>query len=129
MSYQSSFSGSEIDSAVDKINNFNSGSGYCKMPDGTLICWGEISISSVAISSTWGSCYESTNISVSKSFPVTFSTTPTLMTRVNTTPVAFLEDAITVSTTGIGGQYWLTRPTTASSVNGSISWLAVGKWK
>ena len=109
--------------------NALSGSNYCKMPDGTLLCWGEIGISGVAVTTAWGSVYESGRQNVSVSFPMTFKNAPTLLTRLRTSPVTFLEDNLSASTTGIGGAFWLMRPQSITDVSGSIHWLAVGRWK
>ena len=114
--------------SISKITPF-SGSNYCQMPDGTLLCWGEISFSAVAVTTAWGNVYESGRQNVSVSFPVTFIAAPTLYARLNSSPVTFLEDNLSTSTTGIGGAFWLMRPQSITGVGGSIHWLAVGRWK
>lgn len=107
-----------------------SGSGYCKMPDGTLLCWGSISVSQTNVDTAWGSFYESSEINISSvSFPVPFASTPTLLLRLRVSPVAFLEDKITASTTGLSGSFHMTRPTIGYNCAGSIYWLAIGRWK
>lgn len=107
-----------------------SGSGYCKMPDGTLLCWGSISVSQTDVDTAWGSFYESSEINISgQTFPVSFVSAPSLILRLRASPVAFLEDKITASTTGLTGSFRMTRPTIGYNCAGSIYWLATGRWK
>ena len=114
---------------IEKLSN-DSANGYCKFPDGTLMCWGTISIpNSTTISNTWGSVYESARIAVSINFPVAFVSAPELIVSLKSNPVTFLENTLTASTTGIDGAYWLMRPQSATLDNGSITWFAIGRWK
>lgn len=107
-----------------------SGSGYCKMPDGTLLCWGAISVSQTNVDTAWGSFYESSEINISgQTFPVPFVSVPSLILRLRVSPVSFLEDKITASTTGLSGSFHMARPTIGYNCAGSIYWLAIGRWK
>lgn len=117
-------------SGVIPKTNVDGGNGYMKLPDGTLLCWGTISVPyPMAISNAWGSVYESGKNDVSRNFPVAFVSNPELIVSLKSSPVSFLENNLTASTTGISGSYWLMRPQSATLNNGFISWLAIGRWK
>lgn len=114
---------------IEKLSN-DSANGYCKFPDGTLLCWGVISVPyHTAISNAWGSVYQSGTIDVGENFPVAFVSNPELIVTLKSSPVSFLENNLTASTTGINGSYWLMRPLNATLINGFITWLAIGRWK
>lgn len=89
----------------------DSGSNYCKLPDGTLICWGSYSASSV-----W---------STSFSFAKTFASAPILLATpaVNNTSIKWITQTATSTT---GGQIWYNN---ANSVAVDVKWLAIGRWK
>ena len=105
----------------------DSGSGYCKMPDGTLMCWGVVSISGVDINKAWGQVYESARLDLGVTFPMPFTSRPVLALQQSVSPAGWIETA-DWTTTGIGG-YYLVRPTPAIGTSGRISWLAIGRWK
>ena len=108
---------------------FESGSGYCKMPDGTLICWGKIPTGTYNATTAWGAVYETPSISVSVTFPISFIVAPDVFYKCRSIGTqCFLEDGTSISSSGIGGNINLWRPT-AHEVNALISWLAVGRWK
>lgn len=108
----------------------DSGSGYCKMPDGTLIQWGAISVDPIDVDTVWGSGYESAEISITgQIFQIPFTSTPTLLLRLRVSPVAFIEDKINASTTGLSGTFHLVRPAIGYNCTGSIFWIATGRWK
>lgn len=126
--------GTNATNAVDAVRNlgltFDSGANYCKLPDGTLIQWGTISVGPVNVDTAWGSGYESAEISITgQTFQVPFISTPTLFLRLRVSPVAFLEDQINASATGMSGTFHLARPSIGHNCTGSIFWLAIGRWK
>lgn len=123
--------GTGADNAEDAITNlgFESSNNYCKMPDGTLMCWGSFSTGTLNANNAWGSLYETPAISVSVTFPVRFAEAPCVWYKCRTTSSqCMLEDATIVSTTGIGGSIYLYRPTSAT-VAAFVQWLAIGRWK
>ena len=61
---------------IEKLSN-DSANGYCKFPDGTLMCWGTFSGGSYATTQE-GSLYVAA-ISPSITFPVAFSAKPAVM--------------------------------------------------
>ena len=108
-------------STIEQITN-NSGTGYCKMPDGTLIQWGN----------------------------TTVSATPNADTNVDVTfPVAFVDTSYNLSCEIVGYyrsyagsyyDYWVINRTTTKGTlricnSGTLtpsiplSWLAIGRWK
>lgn len=115
--------------ASGTIKNFanDSGTGYCKMPDGTLIQWGRITVSDVPITNTWGALYESPAQSSGVVFPIPFIDTPCVVATAKLGPAAWLE-YITSDREGLG-TFYLVRPTSVTATNGHIHWQAVGRWK
>ena len=110
-------------------SDFQSGASYCKMPDGTLICWGSFNTGTHTANAAWGALFETPQISVDVSFPMHFSVVPYVWYRCRpTSSQCFLEDATIVSTTGIGGNIFLFR-STSTTVSALVQWLAVGRWK
>lgn len=105
----------------------DSGTGYCKMPDGTLIQWGRIVVNNVPITNAWGAVYESSIQSSGVVFPITFVETPCVVAFANVSPTAWLEN-IGSDATRLGS-YYLVRPTTSNASSGYISWMAIGRWK
>lgn len=115
--------------ASGTITNFasSSGSGYCKMSDGTLIQWGRINVSNVAIQNTWGALYESGSQTSGVTFPIPFVGYPACSATANMSPSAWIE-GLSASTTGLSN-FFLARPTSVSAASGHIDWIAVGRWK
>ena len=115
---------------ITKVLNESSGnstSGYCKMPDGTLIQWGRINVSGVAIQNTWGSLFESASQPSGVTFAIPFVEYPSCSATANLSPSAWLE-GLSTSKTGISN-YFLVRPTSVASATGHIDWIAIGRWK
>lgn len=113
---------------IEKVTS-ESGAGYCKMPDGMLICWGKITTGTYNATTAWGAFYETPSISVSVTFPISFIEAPDVFYKCRCIGAqCFLEDGTNISSAGIGGNINLWRPT-AHEVNAYISWLAVGRWK
>lgn len=104
-----------------------SGVHYCKMPDGTLIQWGEIAVTDVAIANAWGSLYESVSQQSGVVFPIAFVGSPSVIAFASTTPTSWLENMGYDSTRL--GTYYLVRATSTATTSGFISWIAIGRWK
>ena len=118
--------GKVLKDAIDANTN-TSGSGYCKMPDGTLIQWGTINVDNVAINNAWGNIYESAQISAGVTFPIRFIEDPVVVALAQTTPTSWLEN-ITNGKSNIGS-FYLLRGTSNSGVSGAVYWTAIGRWK
>lgn len=104
-----------------------SGVNYCKMPDGTLIQWGRLTVSNVAIQNVWGSLFESGQQMTDVTFPIAFVGSPACSATANISPSAWIE-GLNSSTTGLTS-YFLVRPTSVASATGHVDWIAVGRWK
>lgn len=106
----------------------SSGTNWIRYQDGTQMCWGAIEKSNIAITSPWGSLYESSNISLGN-FPKAFKT--------NTVPQLFLQCAsgyavtpemVQPTATSLGSCYFY-RPTSVPSAAFTVFYFAIGKWK
>lgn len=94
------------------LDSFNqSGSDYCKLPDGTMIQWGHTSVSNLT-----------TNVTMSASFKDTSSY------KVQITLLANTNDARNVTYVSYLGVNNFSFGTNSSTNNGA-NWLAIGKWK
>lgn len=96
---------------IEKVTS-ESGAGYCKMPDGTLICWGSVSVEAGA----W---------SADVSLPASFANTAYAVVdapRCNTTVAV----NVLVGKTGVDKFiFYMTRNDLAVE----IDYLAIGRWK
>ena len=94
-----------------------SGTGYCKMPDGTLICWGK-----KAVARNSGQNF------TTDSFPVSFISEPTgFCTYMTGHPEIWLATVTDLTTTNIEMVLYNTGGTTSG--NGNLYWIAIGRWK
>ena len=109
---------------IEKLSN-DSASGYCKFPDGTLMCWGTFSGGNYATHQE-GSLYVAI-LSLSITFPVAFSAKPTVMFSPGGNPYNIPTSSVAYSTTGIT-KLGLARPN-SGNIYPEFSWLALGRWK
>lgn len=109
---------------IEKLSN-DSANGYCKFPDGTLMCWGTFFSGSIATTQQ-GSLYVAT-LSLSITFPVAFSANPVVMFSPSGDPYSIPASGVKYSTTGIT-QLALARPN-SGNIYPEFSWLAIGRWK
>lgn len=104
----------EVDDFVDGLDasgtGWDSGADYLKLPDGTLMCWGTVSLAS---SATYARC------TFSKAF---VNTSYTAVGVIAGSPIA---------ATSIGSKAtdYVDINSTASSYARSIAWIAIGRWK
>ena len=105
----------------------DSGVGYCKMMDGTLIQWGRITVTSVPIKKAWGSLYESASLDSGVTFQIPFIDDPSVSATANVTPGAWIEGLNAVETNI--GHFYLVLPVSTESASGHIDWIAIGRWK
>lgn len=111
--------------SVKAVNNaFESGTGYIKYVDGTMICYGEYSFSAQTLSDYYNFCKLTPSINVT--FPKQFKETPTItisskMFQMFSTFV----DSVNNSSFKFRGCY----PSIYSSLGGVIEYIAIGKWK
>lgn len=109
---------------IEKLSN-DSANGYCKFPDGTLMCWGTFSGESYATQQQ-GSLYVAV-LSLSITFPVAFSAKPVVMFSPSGNPYSIPVSGVAYSTTGIT-QLALARPN-SGDIYPEFSWFAIGRWK
>lgn len=111
--------------SVKAVNNaFESGTGYIKYVDGTMICYGEYSFSAQTLSDYYSFCKLTPSINVT--FPKQFKETPTItisskMFQMFSTFV----DSVNNSSFKFRGCY----PSNYSSLGGVIDYIAIGRWK
>lgn len=107
----------------------NSGSGYYKLPDGTLLCYGRNAITVNSTSAkTSGSLYYY-ECSANITFPVAFIVTPTVVYGKATDNIAAIGWS-NPSPTGITEIDMITgTSTTSAGTKFTIGWLAIGRWK
>ena len=109
---------------IEKLSN-DSADGYCKFPDGTLICWGTFSDGGYATHQD-GSLYIVV-LSLSITFPVAFSAKPVVMFSPSGKPYSIPTSSVEYSTTGIT-KLCLARPD-SGTIFPLFSWFAIGRWK
>lgn len=99
----------------------NSGAGYCKMPDGTLIQWGSASITrSVGI-----------NESSAITFPIPYlsTTSPLVFTTFNTRAYSPYLSSNPSDVFYNEFKIVLVNSNATAYSDGTVNWLAVGRWK
>lgn len=113
---------------VGAINSVvESGTGYVKYADGTMICY-YIKEVAASISTSWGSLYMSGSVTLDD-FAQTFLATPCV--QINVTggySSAIIANATSASTTN-PGKIILVRPQSDTSRTYYINVMAIGKWK
>ena len=101
-----------------------SGSNYCKFPDGTLICWGQVSVRSSYQS--WGAMYV-TDVNPNVTFPIPFTEKPALSVTCNAKSSGVIVNAVCTATQW--NQVAIMRQTAGSNLSLTLDYTAVGKWK
>lgn len=104
-------------STIKQVTN-NSGSGYCKMPDGTLICYGDEATGSISSNSI---------MDVPVTFPLEFLAVPVVtVSYVSHSPavlsISYEARTKTGFTIRVGNSY-------SSPISTRVTWIAVGRWK
>ncbi len=115
-----------------KQKSNNSGSGYCKMPDGTLICWVSYQItSSISITSQWGGVYSTSNSIFFPNWPVQFIDIPMVAYGAQTDPYCWVHDAGSPSDSAKTApvQIRLARGTSGTITGGYLYAIGFGRWK
>lgn len=104
----------------------NANGTYIKFSDGTMICYGRVSISSLAITAPWGASYLSPGIHVI--FPATFVDTPPAISpnMENTTGDVATWHNVLATTSSFDGYFGSALSRTFPCV---LSWMAIGRWK
>lgn len=99
----------------------NSGAGYCKMPDGTLIQWGRHA-SEVSVAASGGRAEDTIT------FPITFVDANYIPSVSDTTSVCTQRrTAIRTRSAGSLGLYY--ENTNPGAWTPTVYWQAIGRWK
>lgn len=106
---------------IKKVMN-DSGSNYCQMPDGTLICWGL---------TDWKLTQANSTADISVTFPVEFISDPVVIAGMGSDSTAAEYGYITLATYSRSTTGATFRIFSKASVGRSprIFWLAIGRWK
>lgn len=101
-----------------------SGSGYCKMADGTLMQWGYSIFPAQAVGNQY----------LSVTFPVAFTARPAVTVSPHDTLnfYTYMSNLTVSATSGYvtnGTTLWLYAKRLNASAAWGVSWIAVGRWK
>ena len=113
-----------VNEAIGKI--IESGDGYIKYSDGTMICYDTSDITA-QITNPWGSGYYG-NVKINPTFAKTFISPPTISANVRTANNLAIVAGISTSTIKITTIFLITFAS-QSSYTGKLDWVAIGKWK
>lgn len=107
---------------VGETIELSSGSGYCKLPDGTLICYGRVQFPSTEAES---------NSTQSVTFSPAFTTRPAVtvspVREAAQTPYLFPVSVYTVSASEVTFAFSNRYDVTVSNMY--ADWIAIGRWK
>ena len=107
---------------IEKLSN-DSANGYCKFPDGTLICWGSVTISSSYQS--WGAMYVS-DANPDVTFPAPFLSAPALSVTCKEQVSGVIVNAVCTATKW--NQVAIMRQS-SGTFPVPLSYIAIGRWK
>ena len=104
----------------------NSNGRWTKWMDGTMICYKNINFGDVAITTAWGSFYETASDYSCGNYPQAFIETPCIsIMPLNT---CFVEKKGNTTATS-WGSFWACRPTQFESFSLVVDCIAIGRWK
>lgn len=117
---------------IKKVTN-DSGSGYCKMPDGTMIQWGTASITSGTFINTNTGSSGMWDLSCNFTFPFSFAagSSPRVFGTAKYStghmiPVGFFSSSATTAACELYDFY---QRVPSASTPYYIEWTAIGRWK
>ena len=108
---------------IEKSTNANGT--YVKFADGTMVCYGRVTLNSLNMQSAWGSLFISAKLPTT--FPATFFAAPVV--------------SVTMENLTGDGAIWMNESSDVGSFNGrfvrgaaltftgTMGWMAVGRWK
>ena len=112
--------------AIGEIEKGTNANGtYIKFPDGTMICYGRVTLNALNMQSAWGSLFISPKLPTT--FPATFFAPPVV--------------SVTMENLTGDGAIWMNELSDVSSFNGrfvrgaaltfngTMGWMAIGRWK
>ena len=118
----------KLSSSVREKIAIDSGAGYIKYSDGTMIQYGRHVFEGVNITTTWGVVYETANALQFGDWPVSFTDVPIITAVTASGQPVFLEGLQGTSATNIGFSY-LWCPARKENINTTIDYIAIGPWK
>lgn len=116
----------EIGAEAVTVTGQNANGYYIKFADGTMICYGRKSLSTLAVTSEWGSWFISAPLSTT--YPIDFVGAPASVSvsMENTTgDIAIWATSLSVPTSFTG---YFTRGMSGTFIC-TMAWMAVGRWK
>ena len=112
--------------AIGEIEKGTNANGtYVKFADGTMVCYGRVTLNSLNMQSAWGSLFISAKLPTT--FPATFFSAPVV--------------SVTMENLTGDGAIWMNESSDVGSFNGrfvrgaaltftgTMGWMAVGRWK
>lgn len=108
-------------STIEKVTN-DSGPDYCKMPDGTQMCWGRISFPNAAVGIQ----------DASQNYPVTFVAVPRVIVSWddNASVVGTYFSALSTNNTdNTASQLHVWANRIKTGYKWYANWIAIGRWK
>ena len=98
--------------------------------DGTLICWVNVTLSNVAITSSWGGIYESSWLGLGD-WPKAFVSMPTisLIQDYSGSSQAAMLEAVRLTSATYVGQACFWRPNSATVTTVKYKIVGIGRWK
>lgn len=108
----------------------NSTGSYQMFSDGTLICWVNVTLSNVAITSSWGGIYESSWLGLGD-WPKAFVSMPTisLIQDYSGSSQAAMLEAVRLTSATYVGQACFWRPNSATVTTVKYKIVGIGRWK
>ena len=106
-------------SIIKQVTN-NSDTGYCKMPDGTLIQWGSVNITTTTEKGPFGYTGQ-----MQITYPIAFNSTPVTVGAIH--DIAEYWNASVYNYNNLKAT--LSIAGNVSNVTKKVDWLAIGRWK
>ena len=106
----------------------NATSGYVKYANGTMIAWKAVTKSNVAITTAWGSVYESSAAQSLGNWATAFSATPFVFASCGNGNVAVFPEKVTSVSATSAGSCYVWRPQSTASASFVINVVGIGKW-
>jgi len=119
----------KLSSNVREKIAIDSGTGYIKYSDGTMIQYGKKTFTELNITTSWwGSFYETADAQQFGNWPIAFTEPPIITATLTSGQPVFLEGLQGTSGTNIGYAY-LWSPAKKENITAIFDYIAIGKWK
>lgn len=116
------------ESKIQKVIS-DSGTGYIKYSDGTMIQYGQHTFTGIDITKEWwGSFYETADAQQFGNWPIAFTETPIITVTTASGQPVFLEGLQGTSETNIGYSYFWS-VARKENITATMDYIAIGKWK